>query len=698
MTSKTYAFAENDPKDLVAKLLTRYQQISYFVLNRGIMGRWVKSFNSYYGFYYVDQKTAYGIGTGGQQGELTNVAINQYRNLIQHTLALTTQNKVSFDAIPINSDIEGRNASMVANATLEYYLEQPKYAQTIYQWAELGVVFGTSFLKVYWDTDKQLSGVDGDLTPVYRGEANLKTFSPLDVIVEPFKSSFGDQTWVCTREVQNRFDLATKYPDQLEDIMALDRISDLQLADPYFSTDEDHVWVYMLYHKSTPAMPFGRHTIFSSADVVYEDYRESPYCDTDPETGFPITGSGIPIVCFRPAVTYGSAWGHTVGFDLLPLQDMKNMLASTIATNQAAFGVQNIIVPRGTNANFADIANGMRVVEIDFNADLGPSGGAPAILELLKTPSEIFDYNNKIDEEMEKISGINGALRGTPPPQVSSGTAMALLTTQAQTFNTQLENVYIAGLQDIATLLIRTIAKFMPDKDLVNLVGLKEDYAIASFRGEELSKIQKIKILTGNAMSKSPAGRLAIAQDMLNSGQITPSDYTEVVETGYLKDKMEDITAEDALIQWENQQLIQGKPVEALLTDNPLTHMKGHRATLLHPDVRGDIAKQQNVMKHLADHQQNWVILGVQNPQLLALITGSPIPPDVPQQGVTPGAQGAPPGQAPPNNAQQVKKPTISGPQPGKNNLTNASTPGGVNDLAASANRSAQKLMTVGRK
>lgn len=695
----TYSFAEEDPKILAGKILYRYQKIGIFIMNRGIMGRWVKSFNSYYGFYYVDQKAAYGLGTGGQQGELTDVAINEYRNLIQHTLALTTQNKVSFDSVPLNSDIEGRNAAMVSNATLEYFFEQPKIAQVVYQMAELGVVFGTSFLKVFWDTDKQLTGVDGNLNPVYRGEAALKAFSPLDVILEPFKSSFEDQNWMVTREVANRYDLIAKYPDLESEIMNLNRISDLQLADPYFSTDEDHVWVYKLYHKSTPALPFGRHTIFCSEEVVLEDYRENPYCYTDEETGFPMTSTGIPIVCFRPAITYGSAWGHTVGFDLLPLQDVKNMLASTIATNQAAFGVQNVLVARGTNCDFADIANGMRVVEIDYDPSLGPSGGVPSVLELLKTPAEIFDYNNKVDEEMEKLSGINGALRGTPPPQVSSGTAMALLTTQAQTFNNQLENMYTAALQEVATLLIRTIAKFMPDRDLVKIIGLKENYAIANFRGEELNKIQKIKILTGNAMSKSPAGRLAIAQDMLNSGQITPAEYTEVVETGYIKNKMEDLTAEDALIQWENQQLIQGKSVTALLTDNHLLHIKQHRTTMLHPDIRSDQAKQEIIMKHLLEHQQDWVVLGHDNPQLLALVTGGPIPPDVPNQGVVAGSPNQPGQQPPPQVAKPKPKPKAGpGIQPAKNNVANASSPGGAVDLAASANRSAQKLMTVGRK
>lgn len=692
MNNRVYPFAEKDPKDLLNDLLKRFRMINSYTTNIGIMARWIKSFSSYYGFYYTDRKSQYGIGTNGTQGELTSVAINQYRNLIQHILALTTQNRVSFDAIPINSDVEGRNASIVSNSLLEYILAQSKYSQELYRMAEIGMVFGTSFLFTLWDLDKNFVGVGPDMEPVFSGDLSIKAFTPLDILLEPFKERFEDQEWICTREIVNRFDLVSKYPDMQTDIMRLDKVQDTQMADPYFMSDDNHVWLFKCYHKSTLAVPFGRYTIFSSNDVIFFD-DVNPYCATDNKTGLPVLGTGLPAVCFRPAITYGSAWGHTVGFDLLPLQDMKNMLASTIASNQVAYGVQNLIVARGTNFNFADLAIGLRVLEVDFNPDLGPTMGAPSVLDLLKTPREIFEYDKTVDEQMEKLSGINGALRGTPPSQVSSGTAMALLTTQAQSFNTQVENAYNDCLQEAANQILKIVAQFMPDEDLIPMVGMKEDYAIPSFKAIELSKIQKIKILTGNALSKSPAGRLAMAQDMMNAGQITAAEYTEVANTGSIKNKTEDVTAQDALIQWENQQLIQGNKVQALLLDNPLKHILSHTTTLMHPDVRLDKQKQDNIMEHITEHQLNWVTLGKQNPQLLALITGSLIPPDVPEEGVVgngpPSAASGPPPPQSPKAAQSGV---------GKNNMMNASTVGGQNDLAASALNSAARNLSQVKK
>jgi hypothetical protein len=167
---------------------------------------------------------------------------------------------------------------------------------------------------------------------------------------------------------------------------------------------------------------------------------------------------------------------------------------------------------------------------------------------------------------------------------------------------------------------------------------------------------------------------------------------------------VEDVTAEDALIQSENQSLIQGQEAVALMTDNHLKHILKHRVTLMQPDIRKDQQKQENIIKHIAKHQEFWVTLGVQNPQLLALITGSPIPPDVPAQGVTGGGQQPQPNPStPPSHPPQMHAQAAIGKQQnpggvGKNNLLNASTPGGNVDLAQSAMRSAGKLMTQGRK
>lgn len=714
-STKKYVWQEDDPVEIVTECLERFSKISYYVNNRGIMARWTKCFNSYYGFYYADPKTNYGMGNAGPQGEFTVVPINQFRNILQHTLVLYTQNKPSFDAIPLTSDIEGRNASIVANSALEYVLEQSKYNQELYKMAEIGTLLGTSFVCVDWERNKNLKTIDGNDNPVWIGEMRFKAYTPFDVCLEPFREKFDEQEWIMTREIVNRFDMISKYPALRDEILNLDKVQDIQLADPYFISDENHVWLFKAYHKASMAVPFGRYVEFSSEKCIYEDYKENPYCDLDPQTKLPIMGTGVPVVCFRPAIVYGSAWGHTVAFDLLPIQDVKNMVSSTIVSNQAAFGVQNIAVGRGTNFDFADIANGLRYLEFDPNPDL-PGGGVPVVLKLLETPPELFQYNDKLDEEMEKISGIPGAIRGTPPPQVGSGTAMALLTTQAQNFNDQVERFYVTALQDIAGLSLKTMAKFMPNTDLAQIVGIKENYAIPSFKASELSKIAKIKVLIGNALSKSPAGRLAMAQDMLNSGQISPSQYVEVAQTGSLKNDVEDITADDALIQSENQNLMQGIDMPVLQTDNHLKHIKQHIVTLSHPDLRKDPQKQTIIMKHLADHQQWWVTLGVQNPQLLALITGSPIPPDVPQPGVvSPGpGQGNPPapsgppghppgppqmhGAPPPPN---MPAPPNAAPNPGgvaKNNLVNASSPGGAADLAASAMRSASNLMKKGRR
>lgn len=705
--SDKYIFLQNSD-ELVSDLQNRYTRVNQFLNSDGIRARWNKSLRAYYGFYYNDTKSKYGMGTAGQQEELSTVVVNDYRNIIQHTLALTTQNKVSFDPVAFNTGTDGRNASIVANATLEYFFEQPPVSREIYNTFESAVNLGTTFLFTLWDRNKVFRGIDGEGKAIYSGTPKFKLFMPFDVLLEPFKTVFEEQNWINTRELVNRFELVAEHPEFEKEILALPRVQDIQLVDPYFLMDEDHIWLYKFYHKATRGVPFGRYMEYAASNAIFIDTFDNgepnPYCTEDRETKMPIVGTGMPVVCYRPAVTQGLAWGHTVGFDLLPLQDLKNMTMATIASNQAAFGVQNIVTNKGSNFNAADITQGLRNIEVAMSPDL-PNGGIPMVLKLLDTPSELFKTLDVTDQSMEKASGINGAMRGTPPSQVSSGTAMALLTTQAQTFNTPLENVYVSCLQETAMNLLNILAKFMPDHDLVQIVGLQDKYAIPSFKASQLSLIKEIKVLTGNAMSKAPAGRVAMADQLANSNKISSAEYFEIIQTGTIKQQLNAKTMESALVVRENQMMLQGMAPPVRPTDNHILHMEEHFSLCSNPTVRDNDQLYQMVYQHIMEHDQQMTVLEKINPQMLALITHSPIPPGIPEPGLVPGG---PPPTGPQEGVHQPQHGGSPGPAhpttpsspggAGVNNVANASTPGGVASIAASGIRSAGKLLTHGRK
>jgi hypothetical protein len=122
---------------------------------------------------------------------------------------------------------------------------------------------------------------------------------------------------------------------------------------------------------------------------------------------------------------YASPFGYTVSFDMLPIQKAIDGLASTIQTNQEAFGVQNVLVPRGSNLDVEELVGGLNIVQYD------PKMGKPEPMNLTATPVEIFNRYKELINEMESISGINSVVRGNPEASLKSGAALALVASQA---------------------------------------------------------------------------------------------------------------------------------------------------------------------------------------------------------------------------------------------------------------------------
>jgi hypothetical protein len=90
---------------------------------------------------------------------------------------------------------------------------------------------------------------------------------------------------------------------------------------------------------------------------------------------------------------------------------------------------------------------------------------------------------------------------------------------------------------------------------------------------------------------------------MLNSGQITPEQYYNVLSTGEIQHVLEAKTAQVTLIKSENEALQQGKPAPVLRTDNHQQHISEHLVLLNDPVLRMDPMLSQQVLQHVAEHE-----------------------------------------------------------------------------------------------
>jgi hypothetical protein len=139
------------------------------------------------------------------------------------------------------------------------------------------------------------------------------------------------------------------------------------------------------------------------------------------------------------------------------------------------------------------------------------------------------------------------------------------------------------------------------------------------------------------------AGKVQMAEQLLQMGSITtPEQYLTVINTGQLDTMTEDTQSELYLVRAENERLISGDRVKAMITDEHTLHINEHKAVLSDPDLRFDEDLAARVTAHIQEHID---LLRSADPDLLAIIKQQPLGP----QGGSPVAPQQP--NIPPQNS-----------------------------------------------
>jgi hypothetical protein len=578
---------------------------------------------SYYGANFASMSSTHKITFSGEQGELAQISINHMHNLCNHILTMVTSNRPVLQARASNKDYKSLVQTKLANQLLDYYMREKRLEKYLHDATEMAIVLASGYIKMAWNaTSGEIYDYTEDGAPIYEGDVEFMNLSPFDVIFDGSKETDKDHDWVIVRTFKNRFDLAAKYPELADKIRGIPSKSELYnfKFESSLSDETDDIAVYELYHKKTEAMPQGRYMFFCDTNIVFED-TPMPY-------------RTIPVFRISPAIIMGTPYGYTSMFDILPIQDAIDSLYSTILTNQYAFGVQNIYIPRGADVSMKSLEGGLNIIEGNANA------GKPEAMNLTSTPPEIFNFLKMLETAQETISGVNSVARGNPEASLKSGTALALVQSMALQYISGLQQQYIRMVEDVGTALIMMLKDFASVPRVAMIAGNdNKSYVAHEFSGDDLSQVNRIIVDVGNPLSQTTAGKVQMAENLIQYGVITsPKEYLMVLQTGRLDLMTGDEEREYLLINAENEALAEGKPVIAMDIDQHTEHIKQHRAVLADPALRHDPKFREDVLQHINQHIQ---LLRTVDPSLLAILGEHPLPP----------LQGTPPNPLQPNQA-----------------------------------------------
>lgn len=648
--SEDVYFAAGDADELVSYLANRTNDWLQSMTTSDYLDKIKRSWQAYHGIYY---ENSHQVSFGGEQGELVNLPVNHFGNIAQNTLTMVTATRPAFQARAINTDLKSQIQTNLANGLLEYYLRDKRLEQDLRRAVEYAIVLGTGYIKMEWNstsgeianttdeeyemeynplTDEEVPVLDEfgepkilhEAMPIYEGDVEFTTLSPLDVFFDTSKET-PKQDWQLCRTFKNKYDIAAKYPEMEDEIKGVQTKTEMYQyrlsMTPYDETVD--VPVYEFFHRPTESLPHGRYVLFLNSDIILED-TVLPY-------------QRLPIFRISPRDILGTPFGYTNMFDLLPLQEQINALYSTAATNNHTFGVQNIVSQRDSGLTISELSGGLNHIEVN---DLNQ---APRPLQLTQSSPEVYQMIAMLIKDMEVISGMNSVARGNPDPSqnLRSGNALALVQAQAIQFVSGLQQSYIQLIEDVGTNLILLLQRFATVPRIAQISGKSNASYMKEFVGADLGAVNRVVVDAANALAQTTAGRVEMATQLIQMGMIkSPEEYMSVINTGNLDTLTESENRQVILVRAENEALMEGRPVIALLTDDHSLHMREHQSVLADPSLRFDNALVDRTLAHMQEHinilsNPNVANILIQNKQ-------TPIaPPQMPQQ--MPPGQEAPP-------------------------------------------------------
>jgi len=640
-------FAAADSETIAQELQAKVEKYYSYIISSNLVELWRRSYRAYYGMRQSTGASGWGVFDVGQlvpsgdQGEIVRVKVNHFANLITHQVVMTTGQRPALECRAVNADASSLVAASLGDGIAEYFMRERRLERNYFQAIETAVVVSEGYVVLGWDaTAGKQYGAGPNGSVQYDGDLTAKNFTPFDMVKDTTKSSDDDETWYITVGKKNKYDLMAKYPHLAEQIDGVtpDEMIDAKFGDPSriiaganrAQQESDDISYKEFYHDITDAMPDGRYTIFINGDICLFDG--------------PLPFRALKDVVHRvtPKNIIGTPFGWTDSFDVLALQELVDKLYTVVATNVLGTGVSNFWSPPGNEVTVSQIAGGMNLIE---------SMVKPEVLDLLMAQVESTNFINKIEAVMQTLKGVSSINRGDMPSSDMSGSAMAFMASQAITFNSGLQSGANQLLESMGTGMMHILQDYATTPRIAIIAGKQNRTQMKTYMGKDLAPINNVVCDATSALSKTLAGKLSIADNLLKAGMVpTAQEYLTLIKTGQMEPLTRAPVMENFLIQAENEELLQGINPPVLRTDMHKQHIAEHKTVISTPDSRRDPKITVPTLQHIADHEAMDLQMQQQDPAYLAATDQPPLPfptpPPQPQppQGQPPPGPGGPPG------------------------------------------------------
>jgi len=572
---KPYWASEDEPKRFISRALER---VSWHHAELRTSGRWdsmLTALNCYYGRGVTgDQKTRR-LGARGASGELTTLAVNRFRPVLQNVHSIVCSTRPSMKPVATNASAESAAQTRFAMGLTQYYETKLRAANLEEDAMRLALLCGSASYVQRWAPSAGAEvayDVDDDRI-VYEGDIEEFIVPPWRIAYE--KSVAPKPRWCIFRARENRHDLAararseelrekllgrqvltegsTSSRDYIETTANLDRSLAFLLGDDLRS--EDEVWVWEVRHLPTPALPLGRLVRFVEPDMVLFDSAsagEPAQADGDAPaetmereataTKFPY--EELHAYEVSPERNPASGSGHTFAFDLGALQELHDLATTSIATTLNLLSLPTLWQPGGGVPQRHDLDVGIQILETPTK---------PELVDFPAVKAEVLQAVEWLSSTMNQIAALNDTVMGNPQKGMPAS-AQALQRAQAVSFHAPTQGDWIRLVGEVVNGRLRMLKRFARSERVAEIAGGGDTWELRNWSREDLADVPRFQVEPVNPMSATFEGRQAIAEQMGIQGEA----LFDFVTTGSLKKVTEAKTLQLELVERNKALLLRG--------------------------------------------------------------------------------------------------------------------------------------------
>lgn len=522
--------------------------------------QWYMNLAFYFGKHYVQFVSSTGtnnfqLRTPSAPPWRVRMVINKLRPIVRHEISRLTSSKPTFTVIPATTEDEDQAAARVGEQIFEAAYNEKKINRVLRQAVWWASITGTGILKSYWDDSILVDpGIPGKTMPT-TGDIVIERVQPFNIFVPNLdEEDLQKQPFLMHVTTKSPEFIKANYGlESLPTVKAEIPIQDsfLNLIGAKNSLREEVViietWIKPGGHKEYP----NGGLVTTVGGKVIQNIDHFPYAHRE----YPFYKIDI--------VPTGKFYADSNLTDLIPLQKEYNRTKSQIVEAKNLMAKPQLMAPRGS-VNPRQISSEPGQV-ILYTPGLNP----PTPLPLQSLPPYVLQELDRLQQDMDDISGQHEITRGNTPAQVTAATAISYLQEQDDTKLAYAVSSIEDVLQDLGRHYLKYVTQFWNSERLVRVVGRDGAFEANHWAGSSLKGNTDIRVQAGSALPQSKAAKQAFVMDLLKLGVIPPEQALDILDIGGIEKVYEDYLVDKRQAERENLKMASLDPMLAVKLVSP---------------------------------------------------------------------------------------------------------------------------------